>query len=223
MFKKLIGGRKISKKSKKKSSNKKTSSKEPVKKNNYYYFEDYPEFKPNLSPREMFLLGSFGGTYWRPIKSGITGKKYNDEHLKIEYNNKKIDWEDIPQYLLKSEKCIPKYNKFKTKAGTSLKFWEDKGWISKHDPYGWVQWYCNYYLGRRIPDEDKRQIDRWKKYAGPKGRFRLWLITLITKKNTTFDDENVSRKIRQGLQHWGYVLTKKDFDNEIKKRQSKQQ
>ena len=37
----------------------------PKKKGGRYFFKDYPEFKPNLSPREMFKLGSFGGTYWR--------------------------------------------------------------------------------------------------------------------------------------------------------------
>ncbi len=34
----------------------------------------HDEFKPNLTPRQMFLLGSFGGTYWRPIYSSITKK-----------------------------------------------------------------------------------------------------------------------------------------------------
>ena len=38
-------------------------------------FKDYPDFRPNLTPREMFKLGSFGGTYWRPIYSSVT-KKY---------------------------------------------------------------------------------------------------------------------------------------------------
>ena len=26
-------------------------------------FADYPEFTPNLTPRQMFQMGSFGGTY----------------------------------------------------------------------------------------------------------------------------------------------------------------
>ena len=45
-------------------------------------FKDYPYFKPNLTPREIFFLGSFGGTYWRPIYSSITKKKYEKQHIK---------------------------------------------------------------------------------------------------------------------------------------------
>ena len=37
-------------------------------------FKDYPEFRPNLTPREIIKLGSFGGTYWRPIYSSVVNK-----------------------------------------------------------------------------------------------------------------------------------------------------
>ena len=37
-------------------------------------FKDYPDFRPNLTPREIFKLGSFGGTYWRPIYSSVVDK-----------------------------------------------------------------------------------------------------------------------------------------------------
>ena len=66
-------------------------------------------------------------------------------------------------------------NKYGVKCGTSLRFWENKGWISKIDPYGWFQWYFRYWSGRRSKD-DKRQINRWKKIVS---RFRGKLVKII--------------------------------------------
>lgn len=179
-------------------------------------FKDYPDFKPNLTPREMFALGSFGGTYWRPIYSSIMKKDYKNQHKKFP----KSWWKGIPEDHLTSSIYDIKKNKYKVKVGTSLEFWEGKNWITKYDPYGWVQWYCNFYRGRRSPD-DRRQIDRWKGLAGENGRFRKWLVTLIIKKNGKWNDETISPKIRQTLQHWAYKLTKKDFDKELKNRNKK--
>ena len=66
-------------------------------------------------------------------------------------------------------------NKYGVKCGTSLRFWENKGWINKIDPYGWFQWYFRYWLGRRLKD-DKRQINRWKNVVS---RFRGKLEKMI--------------------------------------------
>jgi hypothetical protein len=181
----------------------------PKKKNGRLYFEDYPEFTPNLTPKEIFELGSFGGTYWRPIYSGVTKKKYRNIHEKYP----KSWWKNLKKSNLTNTKCNIKLNKYKVRVGTSLKFWEDKKWINRTHPYGWMQWYCDFYIGKRSSD-DSRQIKRWGRIAGEKGRFRLWLITLIKKKEAKYDDYKVSPKIRQTLQHWGYVLTKKDFDSD---------
>lgn len=170
-------------------------------------FKDYPDFKPNMTPREIFRQGSFGGTYWRPIYSKITNKHYKNQHKKYP----KTWWSGIPDNLLVSESCDKTKNKYGVNVGTSLDFWESKGWITEHNPYGWVDWYCGFYNGKRGPD-DERQIARWKSLAGLNGRFRKWLINIIKKKNGSWNDYAISPKIRQTLLHWGYELTYNDFN-----------
>ena len=103
-------------------------------------------------------------------------------------------------------------NKYGVKCGTSLRFWENKGWINKIDPYGWFQWYFRYWLGRRSKD-DKRQINRWKKIVS---RFRSKLVKMIRDAGSKFDDYSISAKIRQILLQWGYELTEKDFFNGLR-------
>ena len=97
-------------------------------------------------------------------------------------------------------------NKYGAKCGTSLRFWENKGWISKIDPYGQFQWCFRYWLGRRLDDE--RQINIWKKIVS---RFRGKLVKMIKDAGNKFDDYSILPKIRQILLHWVYELTEKDF------------
>jgi hypothetical protein len=193
----------------------KIKSKTKKRKNKRIIYE-YPNFTPNLTPQEMFEAGSFGGTYWRPIYSGVLKKK-----LKPPLNDyPKSWWKNIPMENLVSEEYDKNKNKYKVKVGTSLEFWESKKWIKPVHPYGWVQWYCDFYIGKRS-DDDERQIKRWQGIAGPRGRFMRFLVTQILKNKTDYNDESVSPKIRQVLQHWGYKLTKRDFDKEVQRRKNK--
>lgn len=171
-------------------------------------FDDYPEFTPNQTPQQMFKKGIFGGTYFRPIYSSVTDKYYKNQHHKFPQNW----WKGIPEHYICSSECDISINKYKVKSGTSLEYWESKDWISKQSPYGWIQWYCQFYMGKRSND-DERQIKRWLAFAGPNGRFRRRLINEIKNKKTVFNDYSVSPVIRQGLLQWGYELTKKDFEN----------
>ena len=98
-------------------------------------------------------------------------------------------------------------NKYGIKCGTSLRFWENRGWINKQDPYGWFQGYFRYRVGRRSKD-DKRQINGWKKIVS---KFRGKLVKTIRDAGSKYDDYSISAKIRQILLHWGYELREKDF------------
>ena len=84
-------------------------------------------------------------------------------------------------------------NKYNVKCGTSLKFWENKGWIDKIDPYCWFQWYFRYWLGSRSKD-DKRQINRCKKTVS---RFRGQSVKTIKNSASKYDNYSISPKIRQ--------------------------
>ena len=206
--------------SKTKNKKKKTPPPTKNKRTNCYYFADHPEFTPNLSPLEIIKQGAFGGTYFRPIESKVTKKKYHNRHLKYWSAQELKKHNIIPQKHL----CLPfesydkSLNKYNIRCGQTLEQWEGKNWITEHDPYGWFEWYCNFFQGRRLQKEDERQIKRWQNLASTRGRFMRFLVTQIVKKNAKWNDENVSPKIRQVLQHWGYKLTKKDFDNEMKRR-----
>lgn len=160
------------------------------------------DFTPNLSPKEIIRLGSFGGTY------------FYDEGGRIDINYKEFpsDWfEGLEESFYLSKKYNRKINFFKIKSGLSQEEWEEKGWINKQDPRGWFQWYCRYYMGRRT-DDDERQIKRWNNFCGEKGRWRNYIYSKINKRGTSIDDISFSLAVRQSLLHWGYMINNGDFD-----------
>lgn len=116
---------------------------------NYTYPLTEPEgknfasvFTPELTPAQMLELGVFGANYFEG------------------------EYDELPKEWLKNAKIAdhhdPAQNYFKVDASQSRREWLRKGWIYEEDPRGWFQWYCRYYMGRRILEEDARQIRRWK-------------------------------------------------------------
>ncbi|XP_061192155.1 uncharacterized protein LOC133200357 isoform X2 [Saccostrea echinata] len=187
----------------------KYTAKEPTRnKKGELVFPDFPEFRPNMSPKEVLQAGSFGGTYFRPIKSSVTGKQYKDEAFK----ELPKDWTE--GLNIKKQVTSSSYNEsvntYKVKCGGSLEMWEESGWIHKQDPYGWFQWYCRFYQGRRTLD-DERQVGRWLRCAGPTGRWKNNLISKCYRSGARYNDPNISPVVRQTLQHWGYRLTEEDY------------
>lgn len=138
-----------------------------------------PDFRPELTPKQMLALGVFGGVYMRDC-----GKEFpKDWSLRAKFSKEK------------SGRHIAELNCFGVNASQPLSVWRAKGWIYKEDPRGWFQWYCRYYMGRRIPGEDARQIRRWKAI----GRH----IAQI-KKHCRKGDLLCRPRQRQAVLHWAY-------------------
>ena len=173
-------------------------------------------FTPNRTPEEVLRAGSFGGTYFRPITSAVTNVQYTSSTVLADTVEPSWITGLDKKTVLTSMTYRNAVNKFGVKCGGSLGMWESSGWISNVDPYGWFQWYCRFYRGRRTSD-DARQISRWAGVAGIKGRFRSQLCNKIIAANTTCDDRKISPVIRQTLLHWGLEITE-DVLSKHKKR-----
>ena len=133
-------------------------------------------FKPDITPKDMLTLGVFGGKYMTDCRDEFPA-----------------DW--FTNAKLCHERHDPTLNYFGVNASQSLDEWRRKGWIHPMDPRGWFQWYCRYYRGRRMPEEDDRQIRRW-----------LAMKRHVTqvKNNCDRGDLSCRRKQRQALLHWAY-------------------
>jgi hypothetical protein len=135
-----------------------------------------PAFRPDLSPAEMLRLGVFGGKYMTDCQ---------DEFPRSWFARAKLS----------PDRRDPTLNFFGVDASQPLSAWRRKGWIYADDPRGWFQWYCRYYMGRRLPEEDGRQIGRWKAIRRHVGQIE---------RNCERGDLFCRRRQRQALLHWAY-------------------
>ena len=134
-----------------------------------------PAFKPELTPKQMLALGVFGGKYMTDC-----GHEFPS------------DW--FVRAKLSPKGKDPKLNCFGVDASQPLSVWRKKGWLHADDPRGWFQWYCRYYIGRRMED-DARQIKRWRQMARH-----------ISQLKTHCEPGDIfcRPRQRQALLHWAY-------------------
>lgn len=139
-----------------------------------------PDFKPELTPQEMLKMGVFGGKYMTDCQEEFPKEWFKEAKLS-------------------PEKKDPSINFFGVDASLPLAAWRQKGWLHPSDPRGWFQWYCRYYYGRRLPEEDLRQIKRWK-------AIKRHASAIV--KNCPPQMLSCRKKQRQALLHWAYDSTK---------------
>ena len=135
----------------------------------------HPEFEPDLSPADMLRMGVFGGKYMTDCREEFPA-----------------EW--FEQAKLSPGRVDHSLNFFGVDASKPLSYWREKGWIWPHDPRGWFQWYCRYYMGRRCED-DARQVGRWKAMTRHIAQIR---------KNCMKGDLLCRPRQRQALLHWAY-------------------
>lgn len=132
-------------------------------------------FEPYFTPAEMLELGVFEGKY------------LNDSRREFP-----ADWFENAKL---SETADPSLNRFGLKSRQPLSVWRQKGWIFGPDPRGWFQWYCRYYMGRRLFEIDAIQIKRWRAFRRHAGQIRA---------NCDPGDVYCRPRQRQGLLQWSH-------------------
>ena len=157
-------------------------------------FEDtqtlHVKFKPLFTPKQLLQMGIFGGLYFGSIQEDSNywvGKEAADKLPK--------DWfEDV---YCSETKPSWKDNYFGVKAGLDAEWWHERSLICDIDKLGWFEWYCHYFLGRRIPAADKRQIIRWANF-----RDRHTPMALSQASLNSSTPKEVSPRYRQSLLQW---------------------
>lgn len=135
-----------------------------------------PNFKPELTPAQMLRRGVFEGHYLTDCRG------------------------EFPAVWFKGAKLSPggpdvSLNAFGVKSRQSLSVWRRNGWILGPDVRGWFQWYCRYWLGRRLSEIDNIQIARWRSFYRHKAQIL---------KNCPPGHTECRPRQRQALLQWAY-------------------
>ena len=148
----------------------------------YVYFitepmgrRSHPNFRPELTPKQMLQLGVFGGKYLTDCRKEFPADWFKNAKLCASRHDARLNYFGVP-------------------ASQPLSVWRDNGWIHPQDPRGWFQWYCRYYMGRRSVD-DVRQIRRWRAIARHVSAIR---------RHCEPGDLECRRRQRQAVLHWAY-------------------
>src|SRR5512146_1168795 len=82
----------------------------------------HPDFRPELTPKQMLALGVFGGRYMTDCRKEFPASWFKQAKLSPDRHRASLNY-------------------FGVNASQPLALWQEKGWIYKEDPRGWFQWY----------------------------------------------------------------------------------
>ena len=167
-----------------------------------------PEFKPYANPGEMLAAGVFEGKYLNDCLLEFPAEWF--------FNAIQLD-------KLRPGEADVSVNLFGVDSRKPLSYWVESGWLpakagtpvtactpvtshkGKHpelsdkkinpDERGWFQWYCRYWMGRRIPVLDRIQISRWKAFVRHTGQIKA---------NCKPGDLECRPRQRQGIFQWAH-------------------
>jgi hypothetical protein len=151
-------------------------------------------FAPELTPGEMLMLGVFEGKYLNDCVGEFPADWFVGA---LQYGRLSPEGPD-PVHC----------NFFGVGSRQPLSVWKRNGWAPRRsgrgdlgnpdknpDERGWFQWYCRYWLGRRIPALDAIQIGRWRSFRRHAGAIRA---------NCRRGDQTCRPRERQALLQWAY-------------------
>lgn len=149
-----------------------------------------PDFTPSYTPMELLDMGVMMDSYY--FAASKVASKYKKH----------------PKALKRGDKKDASRNYYGVASREKLWQWKKRNAIFT-DKCGWLEWFFLYFEGRRLGDEDTKQIKRWKSFvARHQGQ--------IVKAGVT-KDETKRVKQRQGLLQWAWDSTTAFTDKQREK------